>query len=104
MDGNGCVYFVEIFEVEQLLLFFLELLLVLGVCFGLSNGVVEVVVNGGVLFYQFQWSNGVNIIVGELNGLLVGSYLVMVIDDDECNSMFSFVIEGVSLLVIFVLE
>jgi hypothetical protein len=103
-DGNGCVHFAETPEVEQLPPLSLELSSVSGACPGLSNGAVEVVANGGAPPYQFQWSNGANTTLGELNGLLAGSYSVTVTDDDECNSTLSFVIEGASLPAISVLE
>ena len=103
-DGNGCVHFAETPEVEQLPPLSLELSSVSGACPGLSNGAVEVVASGGAPPYQFQWSNGANTTVGELNGLLAGSYSVTVTDDDECNSTLSFVIEGASLPAISVLE
>ncbi len=103
-DGNGCVHFAETPEVEQLPPLSLELSSVSGACPGLSNGAVEVVASGGAPPYQFQWSNGANTTVGQLNGLLAGSYSVTVTDDDECNSTLSFVIEGASLPAISVLE
>ena len=75
-DGNGCVHFAETPEVEQLPPLSLELSSVSGACPGLSNGAVEVVASGGAPPYQFQWSNGANTTVGQLNGLLAGSYSV----------------------------
>jgi hypothetical protein len=103
-DGNGCVHFAETPEVEQLPPLSLELSSVSGACPGQSNGAVEVAANGGAPPYQFQWSNGANTTIGELNGLLAGSYSVTVTDDDGCNSTLSFVIEGASLPTISVLE
>lgn len=46
--------------------------------FGVVDGVIDIVVEGGVLFYQVFWSYGLDI--EDVFGLLVGSYIVKIID------------------------
>ncbi len=49
---------------------------------GLSNGVMQVFVNGGIAPYQFVWSNGIQF--NQINNLLAGNYSVEISDVNNC--------------------
>lgn len=52
-------------------------------CNGGFNGMVNVIVIGGIVFYSYLWflMGGINVIV---IGLSVGIYIVIVIDNNGC--------------------
>lgn len=52
-------------------------------CYGLSNGYIEVTVNGGVAPYQYVWSNGS--MQEDLTEVGAGTYTLTVFDANMCN-------------------
>lgn len=52
-------------------------------CYGGFNGIVIVIVGGGIIFYIYFWLflGGINVIV---IGLIVGIYIVIVVDNNGC--------------------
>jgi hypothetical protein len=60
-------------------------------CFGDMNGIIEVIVNGGTMPYQYNWSNGSTI--WNPSGLVAGDYSVTVIDANGCTTGSSFVLD-----------
>ncbi len=52
-------------------------------CFGGSNGTIDLQVNGGVAPYTYLWSN--NAVTQDLNGLVAGTYTVLVTDANGCT-------------------
>ncbi len=53
-------------------------------CYGDSNGAVDLVVNGGIEPYTFLWSNGET--TQNISGLLAGTYTVAVADSLGCEA------------------
>jgi gliding motility-associated-like protein len=51
-------------------------------CNGSNNGSIDIIVNGGVPGYTFNWSNGAN--TEDLNNLPAGTYSLTVIDNIGC--------------------
>ncbi len=56
-------------------------------CFGISNGSVQVALNGGTAPYTYLWSNGAT--TPSVNGLPAGSYTVQITDDNGCEASAS---------------
>lgn len=81
IDGNGnMVIVIEIISEFDLLVF-------IGVEMNVScnvgdNGVIDVIVIGGMVFYIYVWSNGV--MMQDLSGFIVGIYIFMVMDVNNC--------------------
>lgn len=55
-------------------------------CSGDSSGFISIVVTGGVLPYQYNWSNGAT--GASVTGLPTGEYLVTVTDNAMCQKVF----------------
>ena len=60
-------------------------------CFGLTDGEVEIIVNGGVPPYVYDWSN--NQATPVISNLSPGIYDVQVIDSIACSGDFSALVE-----------
>ena len=56
-------------------------------CFGESNGSIDVTINGGTSPYSYTWSNGLS--SQDLFNLPVGNYDLYVTDLNNCNSSIS---------------
>ena len=52
-------------------------------CFGLSDGSIDLTINGGNPGYSYLWSNGA--ITQDISGLPAGSYTVNVVDINGCT-------------------
>ena len=61
------------------------------VCYGETNGAINLSVNGGTGTYTFLWSNGA--ISESINNLPVGSYTITVTDDNFCESIETYQID-----------
>lgn len=87
IDVNDCVdvFIVEINELE--VIDFNIFVDVGNICENIIDGVVSVSVMGGMFLFFYEWSNGV--IIFFIFNLLVGIYIVMVIDIVECMVMVS---------------
>ncbi|MFN5181910.1 MAG: gliding motility-associated C-terminal domain-containing protein [Bacteroidota bacterium] len=57
-------------------------------CKGLSNGTIDLFIEGGVSPYMFNWNTGSNDI--SLSNLTAGNYEVVVTDSNHCVQSFSF--------------
>ncbi len=56
-------------------------------CFGLSNGSVDLNVNGGVSPYVYQWND--NVLTEDRTNMVAGNYSVTVNDNNSCSSSVS---------------
>jgi len=56
-------------------------------CFGGSNGILDITVNGGVQPYGYQWSNME--VTEDLSNLPAGNYSLTVTDANSCTAIFS---------------
>ena len=82
-DDIGCKQ-TFYFDVDQNDAIFVNSSLTSPSCNGLSDGVIEVNVNGGQSPYSLNWSNGTGI-SDSLFGLSTGSYTLNVTDDNLCE-------------------
>jgi len=55
---------------------------------GLDNGLIEIIVEGGVAPYAYNWSNGVSTDVNMIENLPASTYTVIVKDANECEITF----------------
>ena len=53
-------------------------------CFNDANGQITTTVSGGTEPYSYNWSNSMS--VPNLNGLIAGTYSVIVTDDQNCEA------------------
>lgn len=53
-------------------------------CFGLSNGAIDLTINGGAAPYFYSWSNG--FVSEDLSNVVSGTYSVIVYDANSCQS------------------
>ncbi len=53
--------------------------------YGQSDGYIDIMVNNGILPYQFLWSNGET--TEDIGGLSAGVYTVTIIDDNSCQNI-----------------
>ena len=67
-------------------------------CFGYADGSVSVSVTGGVMPYNYNWSNGGN--TASITGLVAGVYDLTVITVNGCISTFSYTVGEPALLVV----
>jgi len=81
MDGNNCV-FVDTAIIEQPDLIETSIQTVDVLCFGESTGSIDMTITGGVLPYNFLWSNAE--ITEDISNLLAGSYQVSISDANGC--------------------
>jgi PKD repeat protein/erythromycin esterase-like protein len=61
-------------------------------CFGQTNGALNLNVSGGTAPYSFLWNNGAT--TQNINNLAVGTYSVLVTDDAGCQDSIQAVITG----------
>lgn len=85
-DGNGCTETTSA-TVTAPAEMFLQTVVTDVSCFGLSNGAVQVIVNGGMPPYISLWSNGTT--VQNLINLSAGTYTVTVTDATGCTKTAS---------------
>ena len=57
-----------------------------------NDGVAEIEVAGGTPPYQIMWSTGQS--GNSISGLMPGEYSVTILDDNDCNVTYSFMIES----------
>ncbi len=65
-------------------------------CFGRSDGVIGLTVNGGLKPYDFQWSNGSN--ASEIKNVTAGDYDVIITDSNGCVTKNKYKVESPDLL------
>ncbi|MBK9016463.1 MAG: T9SS type A sorting domain-containing protein [Saprospiraceae bacterium] len=66
---------------------------------GQSNGSIEVSASGGVLPYQYNWTNSAGVEIGEqpaIWGLPAGTYNLLLTDANGCKLLTTYTIESVS--------
>ncbi|MFT7114537.1 MAG: gliding motility-associated-like protein, partial [Candidatus Azotimanducaceae bacterium] len=86
-DGNGCTRTYD-FEIFQPFVLQVDDLITHNVCFGDSNGAIDLEVSGGISPYQFSWSNGAT--TEDLTGLAAGYYVVTAQDFAGCDTVLGF--------------
>ncbi len=64
--------------------------------FGLSNGSINITVNGGTPAYGYSWNNGAT--TQDINGLAAGTYTVTITDANSCTTSSSYTITQPALL------
>jgi gliding motility-associated-like protein len=83
MDTNGCVLVIKdtVFGPASPLTAFITTQNVL--CYGDTNGFIDLQVSGGTLPYTFSWDNGST--DEDIDSLLAGTYSVVVTDSNGCQ-------------------
>ncbi len=59
-------------------------------CYGLSNGNIDVTVNGGVAPLNFAWSNSSN--TEDLSNIPAGNYSLIITDANTCSDTLNFIL------------
>ena len=85
-DDNGCQY-LQSYNVAQPDLLNIVVNETNVLCFGESNGSIDVTINGGTSPYSYTWSNGLS--SQDLFNLPLGNYDLDVTDLNNCNSSIS---------------
>jgi gliding motility-associated-like protein len=67
-------------------------------CGGLSNGTITLTVNGGMIGFTYNWSNGSN--NQDVSGLTAGTYTVTVFDGNNCSATLATTINEPSAIVL----
>ena len=89
-DLNGCTHFdtIVLIEPDTLISEVISLNNFNGYdisCYDFSNGALDLIVNGGVEPYLFNWSNGSEL--EDISNLSEGTYSVDIIDNNNCNTV-----------------
>jgi len=69
-------------------------------CFGGSDGWVEIIAAGGTAPYQYQWSNGS--VGSQIDSLPTASYQVTVTDSNQCQKTETIFVDQPDLLQVFI--
>ena len=91
LDANLCAtntYPIVISEPEELILE--TVVLSNNVCYGNTNGSIDLTISGGSTPYNVTWSNGAH--TQDISNLAAGTYGVTVIDSHGCNKTTSVII------------
>lgn len=92
-DANGCAQMATISLAQPLELAFD----ISNACDGADNGSITILTSGGVLPYEFAWTDSENNEVGDgtatLSGVGVGTYIIVVTDDAMTTLTDTFTIE-----------
>ena len=65
-------------------------------CFGENNGAIDLTILGGTLPYSYLWDNGET--TEDINTLIAGTYTVAILDSNNCQATYSFVVTEPPLL------
>ncbi len=99
MDDAGCSYEEQIeINVEGVPAASIESIQDIS-CFGMVDGAVTILANGGTSGYEFQLDSMINT-TGMFSGLPAGTYLATIISVQNCISEIEFVIEDVDELIL----
>ena len=96
-DANGCIKKLskEITQPEKLVRSLKEVTNIL--CYGDAEGAINIDVSGGVLPYQYKWSNGA--VSQDIVGIQAGKYSVEISDANGCRETLSTTVAQNGLLV-----
>ncbi|MEM9983772.1 MAG: gliding motility-associated C-terminal domain-containing protein, partial [Bacteroidota bacterium] len=101
-DANGCEQVLDSLEVWEPDTLVSSMFSQDVICFGEASGNAEVQVSGGILPYRYAWSNGT--VTADNDSLIVGTYLVQVLDSNGCPLSDTAVIEEPPLLELSLVE
>ncbi len=87
-DGNGCTITTSELVTEPEVLA-LSSTSVSPLCFGSSDGTIDLVVTGGTMPYTYQWDDAATQVIEDPVGLLAGNYNVIVTDANGCTAELS---------------
>ncbi|MFH2142833.1 MAG: PKD domain-containing protein [Bacteroidota bacterium] len=91
-DDNNCTS-IEFFSITQPVQITTNITSANILCYGDTNGQIDLSINGGSLPYTYNWSNGA--ITQGLNNLTSGIYTVTITDINNCTATNSATITGV---------
>lgn len=90
-DANGCSKTSDITIAEPTVLSASVIALDSTTCYGSADGSVEVVSNGGLAPYTYNWNNNATSLLN--TGLAAGTYTVTITDANACDTVLSVMIE-----------
>jgi gliding motility-associated-like protein len=88
-DANGCTATTSVFILNPPLIT-ANFISHKPLCFGDSNGSIDLIPTGGTPGYTYQWNNGLT--TEDINGLTAGTYIVTITDTKGCTHVDSTVI------------
>lgn len=100
IDQNNCGAFLSVFITQPDTTLFLTNSSITNVlCFGDSNGSIDLDIEGGITPYSYLWSNGVTTL--DLTNIPIGDYLLTVTDANGCILTYSQNVEQPDSLISF---
>jgi gliding motility-associated-like protein len=80
-DANLCFFILENLVVDPTAIK-LSVVVTDALCFGDANGAIDLSVEGGTPPYRYEWTNFET--TEDITGLIIGTYTVVVTDDNDC--------------------
>ena len=85
-DANDCIAILDSIELDAPEVMDIDFINIqVPICKGVSDGAVDITVNGGVAPYRYSWNTGTG--SKDLRNIPEGNYMVTVTDDNNCRTV-----------------